>query len=138
MTFFFCPCPGLCIYSSDLLAFVYVHSQFVYNNNFIDRILQSSFSYSVQFSHSVMSNSLQPHGLQHIKHLCPSPTPSSLLKLMSTKSVMPFSYYHFTKFYYITFFSYSLASFFLWISSVSMVYMLPLFFKFMQSQIERW
>ena len=30
----------------------------------------------VQFSHSVMSNSLQPHGLQHARPLCPSPTPS--------------------------------------------------------------
>ena len=30
---------------------------------------------SVQFNHSVMSNSLQPHGLQHAKPPCPSPTP---------------------------------------------------------------
>ena len=30
---------------------------------------------SVQFSCSVMSNSLQPHGLQHTRPLCPSPTP---------------------------------------------------------------
>ena len=30
---------------------------------------------SVQFSHSVMSNSLQPHGLQHARPPCPSPTP---------------------------------------------------------------
>ena len=30
---------------------------------------------SVQFSHSVMSDSLQPHGLQHPRLLCPSPTP---------------------------------------------------------------
>ena len=131
MTFFFCPCPGLCIYSSDLLAFVCVHCQFVYSNNFIERILQSSFSYSVQFSCLVTSNSLQPHGLQHVRLLCPSPTPSSLLKLMSIESVMLFSYYHFTKLYYLTFFSYPLASFSLWISSVSMVYMLPLFFNFM-------
>ena len=28
----------------------------------------------VQFSHSVMSNSLQPHGPQHTKPPCPSPT----------------------------------------------------------------
>ena len=31
--------------------------------------------YSVQFSHSVMSDSLQPHGLQHARPPCPSPTP---------------------------------------------------------------
>ena len=30
---------------------------------------------SVQFSYSVMSDSLQPHGLQHAKPPCPSPTP---------------------------------------------------------------
>ena len=30
---------------------------------------------SVQFSHSVMSDSLQPHGLQHARVPCPSPTP---------------------------------------------------------------
>ena len=34
----------------------------------------NSFS-SVQFSRSVMSNSLQPHGLQHARPPCPSPTP---------------------------------------------------------------
>ena len=30
---------------------------------------------SVQFSHSVMSNSLQTHGLQHVRLPCPSPAP---------------------------------------------------------------
>ena len=30
---------------------------------------------SVQFSHSVMSESLWPHGLQHARLPCPSPTP---------------------------------------------------------------
>ena len=30
---------------------------------------------SVQFSHSVMFESLQPHGLQHASPPCPSPTP---------------------------------------------------------------
>ena len=32
-------------------------------------------STSVQFNHSVMSNSLRPHGLQHSRLPCPSPTP---------------------------------------------------------------
>ena len=32
---------------------------------------------SVQFSHSVVSYSLWPHGLQHIRLPCPSPTPES-------------------------------------------------------------
>ena len=44
---------------------------------------------SVQFSHSVVSDSLWPHGLQHTRLPCTSPTPKSLLKLMSIKSVMP-------------------------------------------------
>ena len=30
---------------------------------------------SVQLSHSVMSDSSRPHGLQHARLLCPSPTP---------------------------------------------------------------
>ena len=45
-------------------------------------------SSSVQFSHSVVSNSLRPYGLQHTSF--PSITNSqSLLKLMAIKSVMP-------------------------------------------------
>ena len=32
---------------------------------------------SVQFSHSVVSDSLQPRGLQHARLPCPSPTPGS-------------------------------------------------------------
>ena len=42
-----------------------------------------------QFSHSVVSDSLQPHGLQHVKLTCPSPNSQSLLKLMPIESVMP-------------------------------------------------
>ena len=30
---------------------------------------------SVQLSHSIMSDSLRPHGLQHARPPCPSPTP---------------------------------------------------------------
>ena len=44
-----------------------------------------SFS-SVQFNCSVMSDSLQPHGLQHTKLPCPSPTPGTY---MSIESVIP-------------------------------------------------
>ena len=32
-------------------------------------------SQSVQFSHSVVSDSLRPHGLQHARLPCPSPSP---------------------------------------------------------------
>ena len=57
---------------------------------------------SVQFSHSVMSNSLRPHGLQHTRPLCPSPTAevysnSSPLSQWChptiSSSVVPFSSY---------------------------------------------
>ena len=37
-----------------------------------------------------MSNSLRPHGLQHARFPCPSPTPK--LELMSIESVMPSNY----------------------------------------------
>ena len=36
---------------------------------------------SVQFSHSVVSDSLWPHGLQHDRPPCPSPTPGVCLNL---------------------------------------------------------
>ena len=42
---------------------------------------------SVQLS--VMSDSFRPHGLQHIRLPCPSPTLWSLLKLISIESMMP-------------------------------------------------
>ena len=37
----------------------------------------NQFPASVQFSRSVMSNSLRPHGLQHDRLPCPSPTPGA-------------------------------------------------------------
>ena len=40
-----------------------------------------------QFSHSVVSDSLRPHGLQHARLPCPSPTPGAC-SLMSIESVM--------------------------------------------------
>ena len=55
---------------------------------------------SVQFSRSVMSDSLQPHGLQHAMLPCPSPTPRACLNSSPlswwchptiSSSVVPFS-----------------------------------------------
>ena len=40
-------------------------------------ISQKKKKISLQFSHSVMSYSLRPHGLQHIRLPCPSPTPGA-------------------------------------------------------------
>ena len=54
----------------------------------------------VQFSRSVMSNSLWPHGLQHTRPPCPSPTPgvhsdscpsSQWWHLAISSSIVPFS-----------------------------------------------
>ena len=54
----------------------------------------------VQFSHSDMSNSLRPHGLQHARAPCPSPTPRAYSNscpscwwryLTILSSVIPFS-----------------------------------------------
>ena len=55
---------------------------------------------SFQFSHSVMSDSLQPHELQHARPPCPSPTPgvhpnpgplSRWFHWIISSSVLPFS-----------------------------------------------
>ena len=40
------------------------------------KIMVSSPISSVQFTHSVVSDALGPHGLQHTRPPCPSPTPS--------------------------------------------------------------
>ena len=54
--------------------------------------LPSTQCYAHQLSRSVVSNSLRPRGLQHTRPPQPSLTPRSLLKLMSTESVMPSSH----------------------------------------------
>ena len=47
---------------------------------------------SVQFSCSVVSDSLQPHGLQHTRPPCRITNSQSLLKLMSIVSMRPSNY----------------------------------------------
>ena len=47
---------------------------------------------SVQFSRSVMSDSLRPRGLWHARLPCPSPTPRAYSKITSIESVMPSSH----------------------------------------------
>ena len=51
------------------------------------RFLNKTFS-SVQYNHSVVSDSLWPHESQHARPPCPSPIPS-LPKLLCIESVMP-------------------------------------------------
>ena len=62
--------------------------------------LDSQWTYSVKFSHSVMSDSLRPHGLQYARLPCPSPTPRVYSNSCSlsrwchpiiSSSVVPFS-----------------------------------------------
>ena len=45
--------------------------------------------YSVQFSRSAVFNYLRPHGLQHARPPCPSPTLGVYSNSMSIESVMP-------------------------------------------------
>ena len=64
----------------NLLAFIKWHvlfSRLIHHliySFYLCQQLCDAFS-SVQFSHSVVSNSLWPHELQHARPLCPSPTP---------------------------------------------------------------
>ena len=67
--------------------------------NFEVQMLQFIIPLSVQFSHSVVSHSLRPHGLQHARPPCPSPTPgvysnpcplSRWCHLTISSSVVPF------------------------------------------------
>ena len=70
---------------------------FKWNVCIIYEILQNS----VEFSHSVMSNSLRPHGLQHARPPFPLPTPGAysncplhqLCHPTISSSVIPFSSY---------------------------------------------
>ena len=57
-----------------------------------DKIEACHWLSSVQFSRSVVSDSLRPHESQHTRPPCPSPTPGSSLKLMSIESVKPSSH----------------------------------------------
>ena len=73
--------------------------QFIVTKNWKFQIITEEFS-SVQFSHLVMSDSLRPHGLQHVRLHCPSPTPRAYFNSCPlsrqchpniSSSVIPFS-----------------------------------------------
>ena len=51
------------------------------NNQTVKDIITSKTRKHLQFSHSVGSDSLQPHGLQHASLPCPSPTPGACSNL---------------------------------------------------------
>ena len=69
-----------------------------YNNQYLDYT-----GTKVQFSHSVMSDSLRPHGLLHTRPPCPPPTPrvypssrplSRWCNPTKPSSIVPFSSHH--------------------------------------------
>ena len=64
------------IYIYIYIYILYIHSTSLYLHTFIYvcTCMLSCFS-SVQFRHSVVSESLRPHELQHARPPCPSPTP---------------------------------------------------------------
>ena len=54
-----------------------VYSQVLHFKNYTKKDFIEHMGLSVQFSHSVVSNSLWPQGLQHARFPCPSPTPGA-------------------------------------------------------------
>ena len=66
----------------DIKVFIQWHFRVRRNMSYV-RVMRCSFPGGnwiliiSSFSHSVMSNSLQPHGLQHTRLPCPSPSPGA-------------------------------------------------------------
>ena len=73
--------------------------------NLIKAVVKEEYGFprgSVQFSHSFVSDSLPPHGLQHARLPCPSPTPRACSNSCQSSrwchptvspTVVPFSFY---------------------------------------------
>ena len=68
--------------------------------NFLKNLMTFCVSHNSQLSHSVMCDSLEPHGMQHDRLPCPSPTPRACLNPYPSScwfhstislSVVPFS-----------------------------------------------
>ena len=80
---------------SQAMKSTYMNMYWVYNWYWLE-----TNCHSFQLSHSVMSNSLRLHGLQHARHPCPSPTAGACSNSCSlshwchpiiSSSVVPFS-----------------------------------------------
>ena len=58
-------------------SIMFMHLTKIAGNYFCNHYINSCYIllYSVQFSRSVVSNSLRPHESQHVRPPCPSPTP---------------------------------------------------------------
>ena len=53
----------------------HIHTSYEYDHENLALIKMRCFNHSVQFRRSILSESLWPHGLQHARPPCPSPTP---------------------------------------------------------------
>ena len=62
---------AFCIYLYYYYIYIYIY---IHIHTGIYRCIYI-YIYSIQFSHSVVSDSLRPHELQHTRPPCPSPTP---------------------------------------------------------------
>ena len=73
-----CPC-GLHLHLTDMMAECFLpvdsDSKPLFCETFEIHFEEVSFPLSVQFSRSVLSDSLRPHESQHARPPCPSPTP---------------------------------------------------------------
>jgi len=91
------PAPGDLLVNHALLAHI-SQTYVFFGSTFSCSLVSCSFSEgiqrfsSVQFSRSVMSDSLRPHESQHTRPPCPSPTPGVHSDSMSIESVMPSSH----------------------------------------------
>ena len=63
------------IHSKHFFPGTFYQMSMILGKSFTLRISNDRLHLSVQFSHSVVSDSLQPHESQHAKPPCPSPTP---------------------------------------------------------------
>ena len=91
-----------CILNLTSTSTVLIWKNFLYERESENLLLFPPTLHSVQFSHSVVSDSLWPHYLQHTRPPCPSPTPgvysnscpsSRWCHPAISSSVVPFSSY---------------------------------------------
>ena len=69
-----------CILKEDYTTMnelLHLHAISILNKTSHTWCIMCDFTYMVQFSHSVKPDSLWPHGLQHMRLPCPSPTPGA-------------------------------------------------------------
>ena len=79
---------GLCLTALIISLLVIAPLWLKYMENAYNRLPEVKIYSCIQFSHSVVSGSLRPHGLQHTRHSCPTPTPGAhrvWYKLLKTK-----------------------------------------------------